>query len=251
MMSIFTRGRALVFFLKNRLPLIIMIPLCLVLGLAQSCQRAEKRVWILLIDYTVYDPSDMYNELSKFKDSLKDQMKDFDQFKKIRGTKIFRIAVDDHGANKVEHCAQLPEVQGRKDKKIENTLRELKSCFKKVENQIKSRHHKDYKKTLYVEAINRAIEELQNNNTKGGRVTIFGDLAIMDNECSLEKKRCSCDSYTKLNKLKNKILRHKREDKGFSIDVPRQINIPGEESCREERKKVWNFFLLKPFSQKL
>ena len=183
----------------------------------------------------------MFNELNKFRDSLKKQMEEFDKFKKIRGTEIFRMAVDDRGANKVEHCVQLPRLQGRKKKNIKKVLEDLNSCFENVRNEIKSRPHTDYKKTLYIEAINRAIEDLQSSDTEGGRITIFGDLAIMDDECSWEEKKCSCKSYKKLNNLKSKILRHKKKDKYFSIDI-RQINIPAEESVVEKKGKRYGIF---------
>ena len=196
------------------------------------------------MDYTIYDSPDMHNELSKFKNSLKDQMKNFNEFKKIKKTKIYLMAVDDRGANKIKPCVELPEFQGRKDGNIKKKLKSLSSCFEQVKKEIASRPHTDYKKTLYVEAISRALEELRNNNSEGDKIIIFGDLAIMDDECSLERKKCSCQSYKKLNNLKGKISKYKKKDKYFDIDI-KQINIPREEGCREERKKIWNT-LLKP-----
>ena len=211
--------------------------------LLSSCSEEKReQVWILLIDYTVYDSPDMYSQLKRFKEHLENRMKDYAKFKEIRKTKILRMAVDDRGANKIELCLDIPEFQGLKNKKIDNSMKDLEACLKNIEKEIAHRPHTEFKKTLYMEALGRALEEIQKYDRDKSRIIIFGDLAIVDDECFLEEKRCECAKFNKLNKLKEKINTYKKSNPDFYIEYNR-VNIPKEESCQEKRREIWKALL--------
>ena len=223
--------------------------------LLSSCQTEKQKTWILLVDYTVYDRKDIKIELDKFVSRLKDKMEEYSRFKGIKETKILYMAVDNKGANKITPCAVIPDVQGRDNKNIDEALKSIKRCINTIKSEIKKHPSKHYQKTLYVEAIHRALEEGEKMQGKGTlTITVFGDLAIVDDECFLEEKlgkekSCKCTSYNKLVNLKNKINIFKKK---YSLAIEKyRINIPQEEGCRNERDKIWEVLLGNPSTKKV
>lgn len=212
-----------------------------------ACSKQESRTWIYLIDHTIYDRKDVQSELDKIIQELRKKKSDYNFFKSIRGTNILYMAVDDRGANPIVKCTSFPEVQGWKDKKIEQAIDSLKECFKKIKNSIASRPKETYKKTLYVEAISRALEEIPRLKSTSNKIIVVGDLAIVDEYCFLEagdkSKKCSCSNMSKIEKVNAEIKKLKKTQK-LSVELI-QTNIPNEESCRETRKDIWQNKLIK------
>ena len=220
----------------------------------QGCSEKQPtlKYWILLVDYTVYDETDMVNELEKFQTGLKESLMDYNKFQKLRKGKILYMIVDDRGGNTIFECDTIPDFQGFGKKNIHRMAGDdkadgkekgtLRKCFDKIKNDPQRKPHTEYKKTLYLQAINRALEEIGKdspNNNYSYKISIFGDLAIVDSECFLEKNPCECKSFKGLNDLKNKITRYRKNYPHLNIKW-HQINIPGEEACRRERQKIWN-----------
>ena len=70
---------------------------------------------------------------------------------------------------------------------------------------------------------------------------LVGDMAIVDEYCHLEKKGgCQCANFQKLTMLKNR-LKELRKKQKISLRFI-YINIPGEESCQQKRRKIWDQF---------
>ena len=207
-----------------------------------SCNNKEKKQLIYLIDLTVYGNENMKRELKKELNKYRDiiDKKNYTAFKKIRNLSISYILVDDQGANSSIDCTTIQAVPGREYKKLKDSVDSIEKCFSSFKDIGKD--PTKYQKTLYLQALSKALDELEKNKESKKEVIIIGDLAIVDKYCSLEEKMgCRCHSYDKLNIIKDRI----KNIKDLTIKfIP--VNIPGEESCLEKRRKIWNTLSIVP-----
>ena len=227
--------------LMSRVVFLIILPLLLT-----SCFSGKvKTRWVYLFDYTVYDKKDILHEIDNSFNEIKRSVVRFDSFKKYRNSDFLYIAVDDNGANQVEFCVHFPNVQGKDNEKVDEALAKLRKCFDVVKGKIILK--KEYKKTLYLEALSRALEKTSSiKDDVQNKFIIVGDLAIVDNECFLEagptNKDCKCKGKKKINLAKEKIKNRLKKEPNFRTYLI-QTNIPKEESCREYRRNIWKDIL--------
>ena len=202
-----------------------------------GCEGNKKKSLIYLIDHTIYGHENMRRELEKeirkYEDILNE--KNYTKFKKIRSLKISYLSVDEKGGNSPKFCADIPTIPGNNYKEFGKAVEQLKKCFGDFKDI--GKNPKQYKYTLYIDALRKALDVLKEDNIDEKNIAIIGDLAIVDKEsCSLESRLgCSCKSYTRLKALKEKIK--KTQNLNIKI-IP--VNIPGEESCFEKRQKIWD-----------
>ena len=218
------------------------LSLILCLFFIYSCEKEKEKHIILLIDYTFYDSNDIQNELIKFKDDLKEKSEgSYEKYEEIKNTKISYMAVNDEGANPVKYCTRIPLKRGMRKEKIRRALNKLDECFYKIIKQIKELQKKYYK-TLYVEAIDRALDELKHKNNTGG-IYIFGDLAIVDNECFLEEPHCKCTKHGKWNRIVDTVNSYKKKHPDFLVRAYRIKITKEQNNCRNKRLDIWKEIL--------
>ena len=229
----------------------------LLLNIGCSCtkkslpQIAESHI-IYLIDYTIYN--ERKKELKKKLDSvLAELSKNFQEvvigsaYNKYN-TKISVGIIDEKGGNRLKECFSFKGVDTRKKarEKLKKEIEKLKGCFNNHWNKIKNTDSKKYKKTLYIQSISNTLNDLNKHNLKDFKyheINILGDMAIVDRFCFLEEnstenKECKCDEKGISNlKSLNKEIKELKEKTNLSIILD-WFNIPGEEKCYFERRRI-------------
>lgn len=223
--------------------LIALITMAMLLLISGCTESSKNKHLIYLIDKTIYGTSNMQQELkrelSKYQKIV--EAKDHNKFDEIRSLQISTVTVDDLGANSIRDCVKIPSIPGKEYKELKNAISKLQKCFKQFENI--GNNSRNYRKSLYIEALNKTLDIIGKDGSSEYQIVLIGDMAIVDESCHLEKRGgCECKNNDKINALNSRIQSLRKKNK-ISTELI-YINIPGEESCQQTRRKIWRKLLL-------